>query len=129
MKNDNSMDIVLSGGWIEWKGGDQPVQDDTVVDVMIRSGETGTGLASIWDWTHNDGAPWAGDIIAYRVHNDRCVQKNSQFIGDQCGFLADQCQELIESGCLSIATDDQKEAWLVENTNDATIHFDPVNPF
>lgn len=53
--------------WYEWKGGDQPAPDDTVVDVMIRGGATGSGEAKIWDWTHDEGAQWVGDIIYYRV--------------------------------------------------------------
>ena len=66
-------------GWIEWKGGECPVEVGTIVDVKQRDGDFGTylhagkktfelqseGGATAEDWSHLDEG---GDIIAYRLH-------------------------------------------------------------
>lgn len=56
--------------WIEWNGGECPVDKSVLVDVMFRNREeshqnkTG-GRAGGWTWIHEGGAY---DIIAYRLH-------------------------------------------------------------
>lgn len=66
-------------GWIEWKGGECPVDVGTIVDVKHRDGDIGIhchagmsssepdgeGHATAEDWFHLDEG---GDIIAYRLH-------------------------------------------------------------
>jgi len=66
--------------WIEWNGGECPVETGTLVDVKYRNGnvnfhvmaefdgcDTGSDPGSnAYDWTNNDNP---GDIIAYRLHN------------------------------------------------------------
>jgi hypothetical protein len=53
-------------GWIEWKGGECPVNPDDMVNCVLRSGsciERAPYAGALW-WSHNgDG----GDIIKYRV--------------------------------------------------------------
>lgn len=59
-------------GWIEWKGGECPVSNETIVDVRFRDGERGARVAAdAWRWEHyGEGREYAdGDIIAYRVVN------------------------------------------------------------
>ena len=51
-------------GWIEWKGGECPVEDDAVIDIRFRDGNEERGVDADWDWEHSGG----GDIIAYRLH-------------------------------------------------------------
>ena len=59
-------------GWIEWKGGECPVEKGTVVDVIWRNGTERAGVKAL----HIGGAGhrfWvadgmATDIIAYRLH-------------------------------------------------------------
>ena len=51
-------------GWIEWKGGECPVEDDAVIDIRFRDGNEERGVHADWDWEHSGG----GDIIAYRLH-------------------------------------------------------------
>jgi len=56
-------------GWIEWKGGERPVERGMRVDVRLRRrGTFKDYAASGLDWSHwdQDGAG-DGDIIAYRV--------------------------------------------------------------
>lgn len=65
-------------GWIEWKGGECPVEKGLMVDIRVRDGREERNLAantltkgripdaSCAFWK-NDGM--AGDIIAYRLHN------------------------------------------------------------
>lgn len=76
-----------SGGWIEWCGGECPVDRGTMVDVKYRCGEYNIGVTSLMskgddgfmsgleykgmlrsatDWSHDSHEM---DIIAYRLHN------------------------------------------------------------
>ena len=51
-------------GWIEWNGGECPVEDNAVIDIRFRDGNEERGVDADWDWEHSGG----GDIIAYRLH-------------------------------------------------------------
>lgn len=63
-----------SDGWIEWKGGEQPVEYGTLIDVKFRDGmemfAAPVGVTTddfprhVLDWSHDDRR---GDIIAYRL--------------------------------------------------------------
>lgn len=53
-----------SDGWIEWNGGNQPTDDDTAVEVILRGGEESSDKAFTFYW-RNDGV--SSDIIAYRI--------------------------------------------------------------
>jgi len=56
---------IENDGWIEWKGGKQPVSNSTLVEVKLqRDGYQGEDNAMTWDWTWRDGVD---PIIAYRV--------------------------------------------------------------
>lgn len=54
--------------WIEWDGGECPVDPDTRVDVRFRSGyiEYNDGAGEL-PWDHGGTFGTAGDIVAYRV--------------------------------------------------------------
>lgn len=59
-------------GWIEWGGGECPVEEGTLVDVRLRNGNTFERLAALVEsratlpfWRSDDAG---GDIIAYRLH-------------------------------------------------------------
>lgn len=55
----------VEGEWIEWGGGDCPVEADCDVEVKFRDGDIIKGEAAIfWEWPHHLNG---GDIIAYRV--------------------------------------------------------------
>lgn len=63
----------MVGEWIEWEGGECPVNPDTRVEVKFRDGgREGSTPASYWAdggdvfncWKHADTS---SDIIAYRV--------------------------------------------------------------
>lgn len=58
------------GGWIEWSGGERPV--DGVVEVKLRSGNTHCTNASLLRWHHRD------DIIAYRIIPERATNQNGE---------------------------------------------------
>lgn len=51
-------------GWIEWNGGERPVQGDTFVEVKCRDDATDRDKASAYYWHHNGDYC---DIVAYRV--------------------------------------------------------------
>ena len=71
-------------GWIEWGGGECPVEEGTLVDVRYRNGEenhhVGAGLSfcdtgsnpdlNAEDWSKDDTS---SDIIAYRLHQPQEV--------------------------------------------------------
>ncbi len=52
--------------WIEWAGGECPVEAYETVEVRRRSGTVHKGRAYGFFWRHVTVAP-AQDIIAYRV--------------------------------------------------------------
>lgn len=53
-------------GWIDWGGGECPVNPSEMVDVIFgRGGRVSTNIADCWRWNHS----WTdSDIIAYRLH-------------------------------------------------------------
>lgn len=51
-------------GWIEWNGGECPVNLDAMVKVQFRDGDMDYSDARKLYWRHHASA---GDIIAYRV--------------------------------------------------------------
>ncbi len=52
-------------GWIEWEGGECPVDALVMVEVKLRHlKQSICDTAERWDWSH-DGV--TGDILAYRV--------------------------------------------------------------
>jgi len=53
-------------GFIPWTGGDQPVDDDVMVEILCRSGEKRTSATNDFYWGHSLG-PEPFDIIGYRV--------------------------------------------------------------
>jgi hypothetical protein len=60
--------LGIDDGWTIWTGGECPVDPDTAVEVVYRSGTLPAhGSAAAQRWHHNGGA-W--DIIAYRVVDD-----------------------------------------------------------
>lgn len=54
-------------GWIDWAGGECPVQGNAGVEVRLKDGTVSSAwLAKGWVWEHGVLSPGA-DIIAYRV--------------------------------------------------------------
>lgn len=54
--------------WIEWKGGERPVEDNVRVEVLHRDGDVSSETAIEYDWDH---ANYEGDIIAYRIVKEK----------------------------------------------------------
>lgn len=52
--------------WIEWSGGDCPVEPEQSVQLRLRDGRQVHGAAKYFQWTH-DGAGFGADIVAYYV--------------------------------------------------------------
>ncbi|HBU8799205.1 TPA: hypothetical protein MDE43_004757 [Klebsiella pneumoniae] len=53
-------------GWIEWGGGECPVNHSEMVDVIFgHGGRMSTNIAGCWRWNHGGTD---SDIIAYRLH-------------------------------------------------------------
>jgi hypothetical protein len=82
--------LAASDGWIEWHGGECPVDSDAIVEVKYRTPspyQFNNDRAGDFTWSH-DG--FGGDIIAYRLHNheinprtndDRLEQDLNECIG------------------------------------------------
>lgn len=58
--------VQTGDGWIEWKGGECPVDRKTIVDVRFRLGDTVLAtVAGEWAWMYSPDND--GDIVAYRI--------------------------------------------------------------
>ncbi|QIG74565.1 hypothetical protein EVC10_057 [Rhizobium phage RHph_Y25] len=65
------------GEWIEWKGGECPVEPRMLVHVLfqkmphepepVQSSRPQKAKSLWWDHRFNDGVPDAGNIVAYRI--------------------------------------------------------------
>lgn len=63
-----SKDVVGHDGWIQWAGGDCPVDSDAIVEVKYRwhnQHQYNNDRAGDFYWSHTGSN---GDIIAYRLH-------------------------------------------------------------
>lgn len=61
--------LNVKDDWIEWPGGECPVEPDTVVAVGHRNGAIGgTVEAREWNWCHSNN-PF--DIVRYRVKEQK----------------------------------------------------------
>lgn len=65
---------MADNDWIEWAGGECPVDPETRVDVRARDGRTNindvtAGFYSIgqFDWWKHESPDHNNDIVAYRV--------------------------------------------------------------
>jgi len=58
-------------GWIEWKGGTQPVSNETLIYWKLwQNGKNvvcGPGYSRALMWTHGLNGPRFNDIVAYRI--------------------------------------------------------------
>ena len=64
-----SKDVVGHNGWIEWHGGECPVDSDAIVEVKFRNPnpyQFNNDRAGDFYWSHDD---LGYDIIAYRLHD------------------------------------------------------------
>ncbi|MDR7257757.1 hypothetical protein J2X47_001937 [Sphingomonas sp. BE270] len=61
--------MTQEAGWIEWAGGECPVEARTSVVCKLRNGHVmRRAMAKARDWRHSRSAHWDyADIIAYRV--------------------------------------------------------------
>lgn len=64
---ENDLDKADEKEWIEWKGGDCPVDDEQRVEVKLRNGSLREEHAHYFIWDHWESS---GDIIAYRIIKD-----------------------------------------------------------
>lgn len=68
-------------GWIEWSGGECPVDEGTLVDVWHFDGEVFYGANAFafgpaYDWSHETPHK-NGDIIAYRLHRPATPRRDA----------------------------------------------------
>lgn len=69
------------GEWIEWGGGDQPLDDYEMVEVRFRNGSIEAGeFAHCYEWNHgyHDLSTTSVDIIAYRIIPERATTQNGE---------------------------------------------------
>lgn len=67
-------------GWIEWGGGECPLNPSSKVQVKLSSGDECTGNADYFVW---EETPFRYEVIAYRV-----VQQERQPTADSCSTSA-----------------------------------------
>lgn len=64
---------IVVDDWIEWGGGECPVNASEMVDVIFgRGGIMSTNIADCWRWNHSGTD---SDIIAYRLHQPQEVEQ------------------------------------------------------
>jgi len=56
------------GEWIDWGGGEQPLQRMDFCEIRFRNGEQASGMAYCWVWNHSGEND---DIIAYKMMDSR----------------------------------------------------------
>ena len=66
-KSNQSDDESNADGWIEWHGGECPVDGNVMVEIIMRDLEHGKCVAGALVWEHEDHP---SDIILYRVIKD-----------------------------------------------------------
>ena len=59
-------EFKVPDGWIEWKGGECPVDKGDRIDVKFESGLERVNVHAAWNWRHNNQGQY--NIIAYRLH-------------------------------------------------------------
>lgn len=80
--------IVGHNGWIDWQGGECPVDNDAIIEVIYRKTnlyQYNNDRAGDFSWSH-DGSD--GDIIAYRLHTP---DVNNRAIDDQLEQDLNEC--------------------------------------
>lgn len=67
--------LAKNDGWIEWGGGECPVDEGEIVDLKDRDGYLWLGADALFStearaefWRHTGGQERSSDIIAYRLH-------------------------------------------------------------
>ena len=83
--------------WIEWKGGECPVEQGVVVDVMFVGGGEDYDSAGNYIW-HPLGTKW--DIAAYRVRGQKSGALDTQIGGDHYKQFKVQPVEFINANNL-----------------------------
>ena len=63
MESKESKPVESNDGWIEWHGGEQPVDGNNIVECKLRNFHISKFHADGFHWDHNNNIH---DIIAYR---------------------------------------------------------------
>lgn len=83
-------------GWIDWPGGECPVNGAVFVDYKIRGGEVSKEYAHLLRWDHKN---YLGDIIAYRLHQPQTVEEHTH-VGDVAGPMTTAPDEADLNDCI-----------------------------
>ena len=59
--------------WIDWKGGECPVDANTIVNVITANGMTFTGRAELFEWENLESSKHRSfaNIISYKVEDKK----------------------------------------------------------
>ena len=110
--------LAASEGWIEWGGGERPVEEGALVDVRLRDGDDDRNIEAIdllWNYEN-----WSADIIAYRLHNpdinfrandDRLEQELNECIGQDVDMPEWNGEGLPPAGCECEAIHRSCDSW------------------
>lgn len=75
-KANSTPDTPSKNAWINWEGGECPVDPNTTVEVLLDGGATLKGLAKNYNWRyHHEGYP-CFPVIKYRVLLDAIMDTN-----------------------------------------------------
>lgn len=62
-------------GWIEWGGGECPVDEDAIVEMKWKYGDQITNRAGIYQWSYYE---YGDRIIAYRIIPEQPTNQNGE---------------------------------------------------
>jgi hypothetical protein len=109
LQSQSNTDGWVMSGWIEFSGGECPVQPGTYVEVKQRRGNTTTAIPAesiCWEWYKE---PWNKDldIVAYRIvgYTEAALEKSQQVSNTDGWKLVpvEPTHEMIEAACKAAA--------------------------
>jgi hypothetical protein len=106
------------GDWIEWKGGERPVDDMAEVVVKFRSGQECAAVAGGMWWRHlfdSESGSGGGDIIAYRLAEPKAEPQAHMMSAPDMGLRAKLDAQDAEIARLTAA---------LKRANDQAEHFE-----
>lgn len=114
-----SQAVLGNNGWIDWHGGECPVDSDAIVEVKYRKPSPlhfNNDRAGDFTWSHDSSS---GDIIAYRIVNPHEAQQAGIVAPRDTAILNDAQLEADLNDCIGQpqSDDDARDEILYELAN------------
>lgn len=80
---------IKAGGWIVNEG-KQPVEDDVLVDVVLRQGTHHSGSSNHFDWMFVEDYDTVYDITHWRLHKDASTETSKTLAQEANSWIANE---------------------------------------